>query len=140
MQVKIVHIGNTDLQKEKIINLVCQKVTCKLKLPKSVVIILKDLSPCIYAETNLHSKDRIVINNKLSIKETIEPLIHELIHLSQIYTGQLVGKKHFYLWNGLEYKVKNGLSQDFKDYQTMPWELDVSQKLPKLLEYVLSTK
>lgn len=142
MEIKVIHITSVDKNKEKIIRKICSAAVDKLKLPNTITIILKKLEPSVYAETNLHSSNqhRIVINSDLPIKNTIEPLVHELIHLSQIYTGQLVGKKGYYVWQGIEYKNKNGLSQTYTEYQNMPWELDVSQKLPKLLEFVLSLK
>jgi hypothetical protein len=142
MDIKVIHLANIDSNKEKIIRKVCSIVIKKLTLPKTITIILKKLEPAVYAETNLQNMNqyRIVINSDLPLSNIIEPLIHELIHLNQIYTGRLVGKRDRYIWNGIEYKVKNGLSQTYDDYQSMPWELDVNQKLPKLLEYVLSTK
>jgi len=142
MELKVIHLTNIDANKEKIIRKVCNIVIKKLTLPKTITIILKKLEPAVYAETSLQNMNqyRIVINSDLPLSNIIEPLIHELIHLNQIYTGRLVGKRDRYIWNGIEYKVKNGLSQTYDDYQSMPWELDVNQKLPKLLEYVLSTK
>jgi hypothetical protein len=142
MEIKVIHLASIDLNKEKIIRKVCSIVVKKLTLPKTVTIVLKKLEPAIYAETNLQNMNqyRIVINSDLPLSNIIQPLIHELIHLNQIYTGKLVGKRDRYLWNGIEYKVKNGLAQTFDDYQSMPWELDVNQKLPKLLEFVLSFK
>lgn len=142
MDIKVIHLANIDSNKEKIIRKVCSIVIKKLTLPKTITIILKKLEPAVYAETNLQNMNqyRIVINSDLPLSNIIEPLIHELIHLNQIYTGRLVGKRDRYIWNGIEYKVKNGLSQTYDDYQSMPWELDVNQKLPKLLEFVLSFK
>jgi hypothetical protein len=142
MELKVIHLTNIDANKEKIIRKVCNIVIKKLTLPKTITIILKKLEPAVYAETSLQNMNqyRIVINSDLPLSNIIEPLIHELIHLNQIYTGRLVGKRGSYIWNGIEYKVKNGLAQTYDDYQSMPWELDVTQKLPKLLEYVLSTK
>jgi len=142
MDIKVIHLANIDSNKEKIIRKVCSIVIKKLTLPKTITIILKKLEPAVYAETNLQNMNqyRIVINSDLPLSNIIQPLIHELIHLNQIYTGRLVGKRGSYIWNGIEYKVKNGLAQTYDDYQSMPWELDVNQKLPKLLEYVLSTK
>jgi hypothetical protein len=142
MELKVIHLASIDSNKEKIIRKVCSIVVKKLTLPKTITIVLKKLEPAIYAETNLQNMNqyRIVINSDLPLSNIIQPLIHELIHLNQIYTGKLVGKRDRYLWNGIEYKVKNGLSQTYDDYQSMPWELDVNQKLPKLLEFVLSFK
>jgi hypothetical protein len=142
MEIKVIHLASIDSNKEKIIRKVCSIVVKKLTLPKTITIVLKKLEPAIYAETNLQNMNqyRIVINSDLPLSNIIQPLIHELIHLNQIYTGKLVGKRDRYLWNGIEYKVKNGLAQTFDDYQSMPWELDVNQKLPKLLEFVLSFK
>lgn len=140
MQLKVIHsTKDVNLNKEKIILIVCRKISTKLKLPQQITVILKNLEPAVYAETILNSNSyRIVINSQLTINETIAPLVHELIHINQIYTGKLVGKKGSYFWEGIEYKAKNGLSQSFNDYRNMPWEMDVNQKLPKLLEFVLS--
>jgi len=140
MAIRVIQAASADLNKEKIIHKVCSILSNKLKLPTSITIVLKKLEPAIYAETSLQnmSQYRIVINSDLPIRDMIEPLVHELIHLNQIYTGKLVGKKGSYFWEGIEYKVKSGLSQTYSDYQSMPWEIDVNQKLPKLLEFVVS--
>lgn len=142
MNIKVIHISSIDKNKEKIIHRVCSIVLHQLKLPNTITIVLKKLEPSVYAETNLQysNQHKIVINSDLPIRNTIEPLIHELIHLNQIYTGKLVGKKGYYVWQGIEYKNTNGLSQTYNDYRNMPWELDVNQRLPKLLEFVLSNK
>lgn len=142
MTIRVIHAASADLNKEKIIHKVCSILSRKLKLPTSITIVIKKLEPAIYAETSLQnmSQYRIVINSDLSIRDMITPLVHELIHLNQIYTGKLIGKKGSYFWEGIEYKVKSGLSQTYNDYQSMPWEMDVNQKLPKLLEFVLSEK
>lgn len=139
MNVSVTHLCLIDKNKEKIIRKVCNILLNKLKLPTKVTIVLKKLEPSVYAETNLqHSNQyKIVINSDLPIRNTIEPLVHELIHLNQIYTGKLVGKKDCYIWQGIEYKSQNGSSETYVDYQNMPWELDVRQRLPKLLEFVL---
>lgn len=140
MAIRVIQATSADLNKEKIIHKVCSILSRRLKLPTSITIVLKKLEPAIYAETSLQnmSQYRIVINSDLPIRDMIEPLVHELIHLNQIYTGKLVGKKGSYFWEGIEYKVKSGLSQTYSDYQSMPWEIDVNQKLPKLLEFVVS--
>lgn len=140
MAIRVIQAASADLNKEKIIHKVCSILSRRLKLPTSITIVLKKLEPAIYAETSLQnmSQYRIVINSDLPIRDMIEPLVHELIHLNQIYTGKLVGKKGSYFWEGIEYKVKSGLSQTYSDYQSMPWEIDVNQKLPKLLEFVVS--
>lgn len=142
MAIRVIHTASADPNKEKIIHKVCSILSDRLKLPTSITIILKKLEPAIYAETSLQnmSQYRIVINSDLPIRDMIEPLVHELIHLNQIYTGKLAGKRGSYFWEGIEYKVKSGLSQTYSDYQSMPWEIDVNQKLPKLLEFVVSGK
>lgn len=142
MSIKVIHVTSVDVNKEKIIHKVCNILGQKLKLPTVITIILKKLEPAVYAETSLQniSQYRIIINSDLTVRDMIEPLVHELIHLNQIYTGKLVGRKGSYFWEGIEYKVKNGLSQTYSDYQNLPWELDVNQKLPKLLEFVVTGK
>lgn len=141
MNVKVIHLCLIDKNKEKIIRKVCSIVVNKLKLP-DITIVLKRLEPSVYAQTNLQHNNpyRIVLNSDLSITDIIMPLVHELIHCNQIYTGKLIGKKGVYIWQGIEYKNQNQLGQTYSDYQNLPWELDVSDRLPKLLEFVLASK
>ena len=141
MHVKVIHLCLVDKNKEKIIHKVCSIILHKLKLP-DITVVLKRLEPSVYAQTNLHHSDpyKIVLNSDLSIADTIKPLVHELIHCDQVYTGKLSCKKGSYIWQGIEYRNQNQLNQTYSEYQNLPWELDVNQRLPKLLEFVLTSK
>lgn len=129
-------------QKEIIIKKICDLVEQKIKLPNSIVVEFKHLGDNIYAETLIHHsvRNKIILNYKLGVKEVIKPIIHELIHLSQMYTGQLrMGMLGHYIWEGDSYSHVNNQKLSFKDYQNLPWEADVKLRERELLEYVLNS-
>jgi hypothetical protein len=142
MKVRYAYPTNVrDRRKEIIIQKICDLVEQKIKLPGSIVVEFKYLGDHIYAETLIHPsiRNRILLNHNLNVKELIKPTIHELIHLSQMYTGQLrMGIRGHYIWEGDSYRHPIDQKLSYKDYQNLPWEADVSHRETELLNYVLS--
>lgn len=128
-----------DILKEKVLTRVCTRACLKIKLPKEIVIHLKTLESSIYAETVVNSqyRNRIILNSNLTVKETIVPLVHELLHLSQMFTEKLTSRNGCYIWEGLEYRLPDAQTMNFKDYNSLPWELDVQYQEPMLLKFIL---
>lgn len=143
MKVTFQYPGNyNDIGKEKIITKICANAAKHIQLPNHIVIKFKDLGHHVYAETVLHPsvRNRIVLNIQLSVKDLIRPLVHELLHLNQITTGRLSNARNMYIWEGQKYNLSNTENMNYKDYQNLPWELDVSSKESKLIVDILNTK
>lgn len=126
---------------EKVVSNAVNIIAQKLKLPSSFEIEVVELKDSTYAETLLHPRfNRIKINSKLDTKELIVPLIHELIHLHQIYVKDLqVKRQGLIFWKGKLYDVKDTSKLSYEEYQNLPWEYDVVEKQKNLLEHLLKS-
>lgn len=137
--IKFIYVTDRyDIKREKVINKVFDIVKQHIKLPEYIEIEFKDLNPNVYGETLLDTrfKDRIRLNSILSCKEVIIPFIHELLHLNQIHIGLLSGRRDgSFIWNKKIYKTSK--NPDVKEWENLPWEVDVAAKEKKLLEMVL---
>lgn len=133
--------GTKDSNKEMLLTKVFELAKRYYALPKHVIIEMHNLGKTMFGETlvNTHAKNTIKLNVTLDIKESIFVFTHELIHLSQIATGQLsVSNKSELVWKNT-YKIsKEKLSQlNYEEYEQLPWELDVAKKQQILLEVLL---
>lgn len=132
---------DTDANREALCETICDKLSSVLTLPDDIIIEVIKMSPSAYAETYLHYKNshRIRLNKELSINDIIIPLTHELIHLEQLTTGRLmINHEGLYIWEKTPYNV-NMNDLNYGDYLQLPWELDVHNRLPKLLETFLKS-
>jgi len=122
---------------------ICEIVSKHLSLPETITIELRKLGPSAYGETILDNryKDRFKLNCDLSLTDIIIPTIHELIHLHQIHSGQLgMRRDGSYIWEGAIYRSIPPEKMSYRDYQNLPWELDVAKKQQKMLKIVLENK
>jgi predicted metallopeptidase len=135
----IYSVGTVDRDREKVIVRVCEKAKHHIKLPETIEILFKYLDLNVYAETIIEHrfKNRIHINNNLSAKEVIRPLVHELIHLNQTHTEMLQSNgRGICIWKGTRYSINNTIP-DYNDYCNLPWEIDAIEREPELLRLVL---
>jgi hypothetical protein len=125
--------------KEKVITDLIKMVSEHLKLPDHINVEFLNLHDSCYAETVLEQRTHnlIRINSNLAVNELIKPIVHELIHLHQIHTNQLsVYRDGSINWSGSRYPVPDPTVLKYEDYKKLPWEMDVDQMLPKLLEAI----
>jgi hypothetical protein len=130
---------DTDANREALCEAICNRLSTVLTLPDEIMIEIVKMSPSAYAETYLHYKNnhRIRLNNSLQINDILIPLVHELIHLEQLTTGKLmINHEGLYIWDKIPYNV-NMNNLHYGDYLQLPWELDVHNRLPRLLETFL---
>lgn len=128
-----------DVNREKVITNIFLLTKKYIELPEYLEIEFKKLNPNIYGETLLDTrfKNRIRLNEDLTCKEVIIPLIHELLHLNQIFVGRLVGNRDgSFIWDKRMYRTSK--FPDVREWENLPWEVDVAQKQQKLLEKVLN--
>lgn len=121
---------------EKFTEKVIQIMKNMYVLPDNIEIQLENMGNSIYGMTMLDPRfpNRIRINQDLSLEEYLLPLTHELLHLHQMYTNRLQSRSGGrILWDKTLYKV-NMLEMPYKEYQQLPWELDVAEKQQKLLK------
>lgn len=141
---------NPEVNKEKIITNTCNTAKKYIKLPEELEVEIQNFSSPNYqrqyryvlAETVLDSRlkvNRIRINNDLSQKEIVIPLVHELLHLNQIVEGRLsVYKNGDIFWENKRYQLKDPTKSSYDYYENLPWEVDVRAKEKTLLNKILS--
>jgi len=125
----------------KLIQIICDKVEELLHLPTEVDIEFNAMSPSTYGDTMVDYKNqiRIRLNKDLQINDIMIPLVHELIHLHQMQIGQLmITSAGVYVWEKQTYEV-DVTQMMYTDYLRLPWEADVADKQPKLMEEILKS-
>jgi hypothetical protein len=128
-----------DPKREKVITNIINIIRSELELPDIIEVEFSKLQESVYGEATVDTrfKNRIKLNETLSPKGCIVPTIHELIHLNQIYTGRLSGRRDgSYLWENKVYPSVSEIS--YEQYRKLPWEIDVVERQQKLLHTVLS--
>lgn len=132
-------LTNGNGEKQLIIKSICNNVANIISLPSVIDIEFLNLNSNTWGGTHLHwkYKNKIVLNNILSLQEIPIVLVHELIHVSQLHSGIMVvdrdGKVY---WQGRHYE---SIGLTYSEYQNLPWELDVSYRLKKILDLSLKT-
>lgn len=124
-----------NLQFEKYVYKVVKIVDTLHVLPKDIEIDCSDLGNNIYGLTLLDPRypNRIKINHVLNLEEISLILIHELLHLHQIYVNKLKCLKGgIIVWENVRYKVKTE-SLTYEEYLKLPWEIDVNTKIANLM-------
>lgn len=136
--VKFIYIGDKyDRERELVITNIIRITSTIIELPDYIEVEFADLRT-YYGELLLDPrfKSRIRLDEMLSSREVISPIVHELIHLNQVHTGRLKHARHGVYWEGKHYDVKLNTT-DTKIYSKFPWEMDVVEKQQKLLEQIL---
>ena len=133
--VRFIYQGDDyNIEREKVSTHICQFLANILKLPIEIQIVFAKLPDSIYGNTivNHRFKNRITINSMLAANEVPIVLIHELVHLQQITTGRLSNTSNGkFMWDKKIFNIN-----DDTDHDMLPWELDVSDHLPKLIKQV----
>jgi len=126
-----------DVNKEKVISNIISIACSLIELPNEIEVEFTKLDPSVYGETSteFRFRNRITINEALSTKESIKPVIHELLHLNQIHTGRLSGRKGFVIWDGKIFSLDKKTTPEV--WANLPWERDVAEKQQFLLEKIL---
>ena len=123
--------------------IVCTKLTIAvaniIDLPKEIVIQFANLGDSVYGNTSVEFRfrNRVRINNGLTITELPGPLVHELIHVNQIHLSLLRAQTGVIFWHNRQYRIDPNMS--YKQHQELPWEIDAydrqEQVLKKALEF-----
>lgn len=127
-----------DLDRELVICNVVNILSTLIELPESLEIQFLKLQNQVYGETTVDPrfKNRIRLQENLSLKNCILPTIHEAIHINQIFTGRLSGRRDgSYIWDKKVYPAYTAINHSA--WQKLPWEIDVVERQPNLLKHVL---
>jgi hypothetical protein len=128
-------------ERENVITNICKLANNVLSLPDYIEVEICKMNDNVYAESiaNQRFKNRIRLNDSLLLTEIIKPIIHELIHLEQIYKGKLkTDRQGNFIYENKTYKNINPLNLSHDDYKNLPWEVDVRLKEKQVLTYVLN--
>jgi hypothetical protein len=126
-----------DIAKAKVATRLCQAASLYIDLPNSIIIEFTELDNDVYGDSIL-SANKIRINIKLSVKEIIYPIIHELLHVNQMHKGKLVVYKNKIVWEGKTYSIDQSKLL-YEEYRNLPWEQDVANREKILLGKILKT-
>lgn len=127
-----------DKQREKICSQLCDLVSKLYALPTNIEIQFESMGQNVYGLTSLdpRSTNRIRINQDLTLDELVPSLIHELLHLHQIFTDKLRCKQNGHIvWLNEVYKV-DMLKVSYEEYKKLPWEEDVDINFKKISNFV----
>lgn len=128
-----------DRNRELVLDNIFRIMSTLIELPDNIEVEFHALSESVYGETLLDSrfKNRIRLQESLSPKEVIVPLIHELLHLNQVHTGKLSGRRDgTFLWNKKIYHAPK--TPTVLEWSKLPWEIDVAEREKQILLEVLS--
>jgi hypothetical protein len=122
---------------ETVITSIVDAVSTLIELPNSLEICLYDLPNEVYGGVDKNIYYRIGINSTLQANEIPTILVHELIHVNQRHTKLLEIKQGVYYWRGIPYYNKPPDQIDYDEYKNCPWEIDVDNRVNKLLTEAL---
>jgi len=138
--IKFIYTGEIyDRNRELVAENIVRIMSSMVELPEKIEIEFRKLSESIYGETLLDNrfKNRLRLHEGLSAREIILPLIHELLHLNQVHTGKLSGRRDgSFMWNGKVYTVSK--TPTVNEWSRLPWEIDVAEKEKYYLSEVLN--
>jgi hypothetical protein len=124
--------------RELIIKSLTTAVSTLISLPDHIEICIYKLPHSVYGGIDKYTPNRIGLNSSLALQDIPEILVHELIHVNQRYTKTLEIKNNgTYYWHGVPYHNIMPENLEYDDYKNSPWEVDVDNKLSKLLTEAL---
>lgn len=133
--------NETHPTKVAVITRLVERASLYINLPDAIIVELQHLGNSVYGETVLKptngQKNKIRLNVDLSESELVIPTVHELIHLTQIYTGRLtISRFGAIVWEGKAYPVNEDIS--YTEYLKLPWEEDVLNTQNELIKRILN--
>lgn len=126
------------IEYEIVIRNLCERTAKFISLPDQIDICIYRLNDSTYGGIDRFVPHRLAINASLNLRSIPIILVHELIHISQRHVGMLqISNDGFYTWNGKLYTNLDPELMPRQEYLLLPWEDDVNNRLPLLLEKVL---
>jgi len=129
------------LEHELVARRVIEQAHEHLKLPPDINIVFKNFGARVYGGVDLRDYRRIGLNTTLPLREMVDILIHELIHVEQRHRGVFnISSDGWYYWNGRPITNRDPELLPVDEYKNLPWETDVSARLRGLRESILKQK
>jgi hypothetical protein len=142
LKVRFIYQGSDWLpDQEKVAINLCLRASKIIDLPDEIEVEFVKMPPSVYGETLLYGrfKNRFRINDCLSPKEIIKPVVHELIHIHQVHIGRLKAMRDgTYIWDGRQYKNTDPNLLENSAYRNLPWEQDVENVMDSILNRILT--
>jgi hypothetical protein len=104
-----------------------------IELPKKLQVCLYPFLDNVYGGIDKNVTNRFGININLSLEQLPKIVVHELIHIHQRHVGLLSIKQGHYYWRGIPYSNKMPEEMSYQEYKNCPWEIDVDDRVDKLL-------
>jgi len=104
-----------------------------IELPNKLQICLYPFLDNVYGGIDKHVTNRFGININLSLEQLPKIVVHELIHIHQRHVGLLSIKQGHYYWRNIPYSNKMPEEMSYQEYKNCPWEIDVDNRVDKLL-------
>lgn len=128
-------------KKEIIIRHVVESARGSLDLPDQVEVCLYHLGTGVHGGIDHARANRLALEIDLLFTDIPTVLVHELIHLDQRHTGKLrITAAGGYHWQGQEYLNIDPQTLPRNEYLSLPWEADVSRRLPGILREIVGKK
>lgn len=118
---------------EQMIKSLANALGSLIELPNKLQVCLYPFLDNVYGGIDQRVKNRFGINVNLSIDQIPKIVIHELIHIHQRHVGMLDIKSGYYYWRNIPYGNKLPEEMSYDDYKNCPWEIDVDNRVDKLL-------
>lgn len=129
--------SNKNIQVEHLIKSVVNRVSGVLNLPQFIEVWIYNLPTAVQGGID-NSMNRVILSSALTLQEIPKILIHELIHINQKFTGKLkINTDGAYLWEGKMYYAKHPETLSRTEYLALPWEADVINNLPTIVQKAL---
>jgi hypothetical protein len=142
LKVRFIYQGSDWLpDQEKVAINLCLRASKIIDLPDEIEVEFVKMLPSVYGETLLYGrfKNRFRINDCLSPKEIIKPVVHELIHIHQVHIGRLKAMRDgTYIWDGRQYKNTDPNLLENSEYRNLPWEQDVENMMDSILNRIIT--
>jgi len=139
MQVNFFYKNSTaDEKREFIIKKIIRNSCQYLTLPNKLDVYICLLNDNTYGGVDQFFSDRIILSSVLNLQTIPIILIHELIHIDQQQSGTLkISKDGWYKWKGKLHSNVKPTNLDHNEYLNLPWEMDVYNRLPALIQKIL---
>lgn len=95
-----------------------------LKIKLSLVPMDPDTFALCVRRTDIPSNFHLKLRHDASIGMMLRSVAHEMIHVKQYITGQMVDEEHSVIWDGVHYPVIDQEKAKYEEQKDLPWEIE----------------
>jgi hypothetical protein len=130
--------GKQRHQHEAVVRGFAAAVAKVISLPPLLEVCLYDLGHNVYGGIDMYRINRVGINLNVPLEQLPKILTHELIHVHQKHTGVLkILRDGASYWHGILITKTMPEDMPYEEYESLPWELDVTNRLDKVFSEAL---